>query len=172
MAELAGSATASEADRLLQAEALVRAYCGWHIAPSREDSLTVVGSRDRVIVLPTLRLTGVASITVDGVPVDEECYAWTSSGLVSRYDVWQEAWWYSRRGPQVVVEFTHGFTDVPADVTAVVQAVATRAVENPSSLVRETVGPFTNQYASGSSALSLLAPEMKVLDHYRLPQRA
>lgn len=137
-AELATSLTATEAERLEQAEALVRGYCGWHIAPERDDTVTLRASYGRDLFLPSLYVTSVDSVTDDGAALTvEDDYRWTQSGVLSRC-FWSDT--------EVVVEFTHGYEEVPADVTAVVQAIAARMVSNPRNLKRETSGPFTEEF--------------------------
>ena len=39
------------------AQAAVRAYCGWHIAPSLSETLVLDGTGARAFILPTLHLT-------------------------------------------------------------------------------------------------------------------
>lgn len=168
-AELATSLTATEAERLEQAEALVRAFCGWHIAPSREDQTHTVrtfGGRD--IFLPSLYVTDIASITEAGNPltVDEE-FTWDApAGTVRRSGYWAV-------DEVVVVTYTHGYATVPPDVTAVVQAVAQRAVSNPGSVLREQAGPFSYSPSltglSQSAALALLDSEKEALRPYCIP---
>lgn len=168
-AELATSLTATEADRLMQAEALVRSYCGWHIAPSRTDAeVTLKESCSAVLLLPSLNVTAVASVVEDGVTLTSDDYAWTAAGVLTR-DCGR---WASG---DVVVTFTHGYVEVPAEVTAVVQAIAQRAVSNPGSLVRVQKGPFSDTYSqtgfNQSLPIALLDAEKSILDRYRLPPR-
>ena len=167
-AELAASLTTTEADRLLQAEAAVRDYCGWHIAPERADvEIVVDGSGARVLQLPTLHLTDVTGIVEDGVTVDLADVQWTEAGYLWRASGWTR----NLRG--VTATVTHGFAEVPAAVQAVVQAVAQRAVQNPGSLVRKQVGPFADTYSqtgfNQSLPIALLEAEKRMLDAYRLP---
>lgn len=167
--ELASGLVATEADRLLQAEALVRSYCHWHIAPSRTETLTLRAEGMTSIMLPSLYVTAVSSITDDGTAlVLTTDYRWFEDGIIDRVD----AYWGSG---DVVVAFTHGYAAPPADVTAVVQAVAQRAVSNPGSLVRRQVGPFVDAYSQTGSnqalALALLPEEKAILSPYRLPLR-
>lgn len=167
MADLAGTLTPTDEDRLEQAEALVRAYCGWHIAPSREDTVTIRVLGGERVFLPSMHVTAVDSVSEAGVAltVDTE-YTWdTPSGVLRR-----TYWAYDEL---VEVAFTHGYEDVPADVTAVVQAVAQRAVDNPGSLVRSQAGPFSETYSATSSGqvatLSLLESEKAALAPYKVP---
>lgn len=167
MADLAGSLVATEADRLDQAEALVRSYCGWHIAPPATEDIEVSASNSPILVLPTLKLTAVTGVTEDGTAVTDQ-FTWTSAGVLSRtYGGWTS-------GP-VVVSVTHGYDPVPPEVTAVVQAVAQRAVDNPGSKPRVQDGPFSDTFSQSgfnqSPALALLDAEKAILDRYRLPPR-
>lgn len=164
--DLAPSLTADETDRLLQAEALVRAYCGWHVAPSRTETVSVRGSGGSVLMLPTLRLTAVDTVTDDGTAVTADGYLLDRAGFLTRLD----ACWGTEA---VTVSMTHGYDAAPAEVTGVVQAVAQRAVDNPGSRPRDQVGPFVDSYSQTGTneapALALLAAEKDILDRYRLP---
>lgn len=163
-AELAETLEATEEERLEQAEAIVRAYCGWHIAPSREETVYLRARGGRSLLLPSMYVTDVASVTDDGTPlVLEDDYLWSQAGVISRPDLSYATWGYT----EVVVEFTHGYDIPPPDVTAAVQAVAQRMTSD-RNIVRKTVGPFTDQYAE-----SLLGDaELASLRRYRIPSVA
>lgn len=195
--ELATTLAASEEDRLLQAEALVRAYCGWHIAPVKTQTWVLGSWRGDSIILPTLRLVSVDAATNGLEPIDAAHYAWSADGVfrlarVGVYDPAQypDASWeytdYGIRGPLTTIGLhggisdlritaRHGFDQVPAEVTAVVQAAAQRAFDNPHSIVREQVGPFGTTYAqpgfNQAQPLVLLDAEKSILGRYRLPPR-
>jgi len=173
-AELATTIVPVDDDaRLLQAEGIVRGYCGWHIAPSRADSVTVRGDGSAVITLRSLHVTAVTSVTCDGTLLDPSSYAWSEAGVLTRLcgdgtlSHHRGGWWES----VIVVEFTHGYAQVPAEVTGAVQAIAQRGVLNPTgaSSYSTTDGPFSDSatFAAGSTL-----PEQGVLDRYRLPSRA
>lgn len=160
MSELAYDLTVTDDDRLAQAEQQVRDYCGWHIAPSRAETMTLDGSGSYAMLLPTLRLTGVTSVTNAGEAVDLATVEWSEAGILRCSSVW--TWKF--RG--VVVEMTHGYDDVPASVAGVVRDIAARAVSNGGGLKSKTIGPFSETYA-----VDLLSTEMAVLDRYKLPPR-
>lgn len=165
-AELATSLVTTDADRLLQAEAVVRSYCGWHIAPSRADvELTLKPSNATVLTLPSLHVTEV-TVEEDGVELTDDEFAWDANGVLTRYPGWCA---------EVDVTFTHGYATVPADVQAVVQSIAQRAVNNPGSVVRVQDGPFSETYSqtgfNQSLPIALLDAEKTILDHYRIPPR-
>ena len=105
-AQLADSLVATEADRLEQAEAAVRNYCGWHIAPIAVDTVTITKPRSATFVLPSLYVTEVTSITRDGELLDDSTYTWSPAGVVTAYSgVWS--------GDELVVNFIHGHDPVP-----------------------------------------------------------
>lgn len=163
--DLAASITATEDDRLLQAEALVRAHCGWHIAPTRTETVTVRGTGARTLVLPSLKVVDVASVSDDATVLTEtQDYKWSEAGVLTREGYWST--------DDVEVTFTHGYAEPPAEVTAIVQAVAQRAVNNPGSLVRTQAGPFADTYSqtgfNQSLPIALLEAEREALAHYRM----
>lgn len=177
MAELATTLTPTEEDRLDQAEAMVRTYCGWHIAPSREETVVLDGPGSQVLLLPSLYVTAIASVVEAGVELDPaNDYQWSRSGVVNRWygATWPDAgtcghgWWTSQlRGIEVTM--THGYETVPVEVTGVVQAIASRLIDNPSGLQQQTVGPFSETYSGAGSALG--AAEEAILGKYLLPWR-
>lgn len=165
-AELATTLTATDAERLMQAEDVVRAYCGWHIAPSRTEVVVLDGRGAGVLLLPSLYVTAIVSVTQEGEAVAAEDYTFTLGGVL-RY--------VADCDTTVEVEMTHGYDAPPPSVTAVVQAMATRAVNNPGSLVRTQVGPFADTYSQSgfnqSLPLALLDAERQLLAPYALPKR-
>jgi hypothetical protein len=169
-AELATSLTVTEADRLLQAESLVRGFCGWHIAPSRTVTAGLIRAHGGArLFLPSLYVTAVSDVIVDGSPLTvEDDYVWTSAGIVTRGGCWGYG--------LVTITYTHGYTTVPAEITAVVQAIAQRAVNYPGGVTTSSsraIGPFSEGESYGSlangTAVSLFDSEIEVLRRYRIP---
>lgn len=148
-AELATSLTASEADRLEQAEASVRDFCGWHIAPERTETVTFGQPSGPRLMLPSLYVTAVSSVVVDGITLDAADYLAHQSGWIER--VGYGTAWY---GDVVTVTFTHGYVFPPANVTAAVQSLAQNAVGNPAALSRKSIGPFAEVYSLPASLLT------------------
>lgn len=166
--ELVSVLAASEEDRLYQAEQLVRSHCGWHIAPSRADQVvTLSGNGSSVIMLPSLYVTEVASVVIDGNELAEGTdFVVHREGFIELSSPdWTSRYSYLPR--TVVVTFTHGYSTPPDDVVAVVQAVASRSVDSPGSLTQ--VGQV--RYATGAEAAggSLTSWERDALGTYRLP---
>lgn len=148
MTELADGLVATDEDRLTQAEAAVRDYCGWHIAPPRTDTITVGGSASGKIMLPSLYVTAVTSVTVDGTLATVDEYLLHREGFISRIG-W--GWWL---GDAITVVFTHGYDVPPPPVTAAVQALAQNLTDNPGRLSRKTTGPFTEVYGLPTDLLA------------------
>lgn len=165
--EIADTIEATEDDRIEQAESLVRGFCGWHISPTRTETISVRSRRGETLTLPSLHVTAVASVTDDTTPLTVESdYTWSAAGILTRLGYWSD-------GKLVEVQFTHGYSIPPPELVAVVQAVAKRAVNNPDSLTRRTTGPFTDAYsttgAGQASTLALLDSEKEILRRYRIP---
>jgi len=172
-AELATSLVTTDDDRLLQAEALVRSFCGWHIAPQRQDTVTVHFAGG-VAVLPTLHLVSVDRVvTSDGIELDPAYYTASTAGVLRRArptgwsftvePLW--SWWDG----DATVTFTHGYDQPPADVTAAVVAVAQQAKSAAPGLQSKTTGPFSETYLSTGDALGV---QRAALNRYRIPPRA
>lgn len=166
--ELVSVLAATEEDRLYQAEQLVRSYCGWHIAPSRADQVvTVSGTGSSIVMLPSMYVTAVASVVVDGYTLVEGTdYVVHREGFLELSSPdWTSR--YTYLPGTVVVTFTHGYAAPPDDVVAVVQAVASRSVDSPGSVTQ--VGQV--RYATGSDGAggALTSWERDALGTYRLP---
>lgn len=169
------STTTPEVDA---ATALVRSYCGWHIAPVLDEDATLDGPGRNVLILGTLRLVDVTSITEDGVLVDPTDYEWSSSGIIRRTggnpqslwgSCWSPRWSGHLRGLQV--QFSHGYEGWPLEVQAVIDELSTRATATSGASLITQVGAV--QYATGSdgmpvTGLTLSTAERDVLNAYKL----
>lgn len=154
-----------------QAEAAVRAYCGWHIALDEDDVLTIDGQGGRHLWLPSLKVNSIASVTDCGESVDLDNLDWSESGYLElRCGRW------TSRPRQIVVTLNHGYPEAPAEVMEVVVSIATRAASSPSGAVEQHTGPFSVKWSSVApgvvGGLALLQHEKAILDQYKLPPRA
>lgn len=151
-----------------RALAEVQAYCGWHISPSRTETLSLDGSGATVQPLPTLRMTALVSLSVDDEIVDTASVEWSEAGFIRR-----DAAWTSRlRG--VVVEITHGYATMPLDVQAVIDRLAARHLEaDTMSSMLVQVGQVRAAVGGDGLPASAVLTELDrhVLDRYRLPPR-
>lgn len=168
------------------AVAAVRAYCGWHIAPSREEVLTLDGPGGNVLVLPSLHVTDVESITEDGTVLDDgtdpdlpAAYSWSEAGIIQKGSAsagwsWSCAGWWTAKLRGIDVALTHGYDEWPVELAGIITAAAARTVENPTGLEQQTVGPFTEKYGvSGEAGAggAFTAADNSVLARYKLPPR-
>lgn len=150
-----------ERDPVAEAEAEVRAYAGWHIAPNRADTDSFRSYGGPVLLLKSLHVTAVASVTIDGTAIAD--YQWYENGVLRR-----EAGWPCGK---VEVEFTHGY-DVVAigDLYGVITALAARGGSTGAYV---QVGQVRVAVDSSGAPLggTLSASERAVLDRYLLPPR-
>lgn len=99
---------------------LVRRACGWHIAPAWQTTIPIPHHGGRTLMLPTLHLTEVTSIKdgrTDAVLTGWEGN-WSDAGMIERDSPWP----YGFRAVKAEVE--HGLPSAPADLKAVVAAIA------------------------------------------------
>ena len=156
------------------AQAVIRAYCGWHVAPVIEETVVVDGGwvGDKLF-LPSLHVLEVSDVTVNGdEAVDLTTVEVSQSGYLRRFG----SWWYTYDLRNVSVTMTHGYADVPANLLTVLYALAGRAQASPTGATTEQVGPFRVSYATNSDGSSggvlLSALERTVLDEYKICRMA
>lgn len=160
-----------DADAILgQAEATIRAYCGWHVSPDLTETLTLDGQGGRHLWLPSLKVNSITSVTHLGEPVDLDDVDWSESGYLElRCGYW------TRRPRRIAVTLNHGYEVAPAELVEVVVSIASRAASSPSGAVREQAGQVNFTWATVASGVSgglaLLQHERDILDKYKLPPR-
>lgn len=131
---------ADDAEILLQAEGIVRDFCGWVIAPPT--TMTVkIESRGGDLVLPSSFVTSVESVSFEGT--DLTGWRLTDAGILTDYCF---------PCGEILVEFTHGYAAdaVPPAVTRVVQSVAQRIKgrSGVGGLKSKQAGPFAESYGA------------------------
>ena len=151
----------------------IRTFCQWHIAPSVTVAQTLPVQPDGTIMLPSLHVTGVESVSINGVELDSGSYQWHESGYIRRYrqqPYFQWPLWpleddlpfRERPSPlalHVDVRYTHGYSELPLAVKAVALELATRAMEMPSGVA--------TQIAAGPQTISLGALGIVLTDDQR-----
>lgn len=139
----------------------VRAYCGWHIAPSQSETLKVEGDGGRVLLLPSLHVT-------DCTAVRDESGAAVADFKVRENGV-ARGWWKCEE--LYAFDVTHGYSAMPAEVADIIADLDERGTSSPGALVQ--VGQV--RYATGSDGAplggALTLGQMAVLDRYKLPPR-
>ena len=143
--------------------------CQWHIAPSVTVVEEVPIQPDGTIMLPSLHVTDVEAVTIDGLLLDPQVYRWNQSGFIRRYHHKYFQWplWplnseqAFREYPSPVARFakvtyTHGYAVLPPAVSIVAMELANRAMELPSGVAKNiSSGP----YSIGLGALGLVPTE-------------
>lgn len=152
-------------DDLAAAEAVVRKYCGWHVAPVIVEDLVLDGSGTHSLFVKSLRLVNVLSASVDGVALDVSTLEWSEAGFLRVPGRFPD----KLRSVRLTIE--HGFDSAP-DVVAIVRAIAARASASPTGVVREQAGAVSltmSLTAPGvSGGVVLMDHERRMLDKYRI----
>ena len=165
---LLDGADSQEQQDLEAAEAAVRSYCGWHIAPVVTEDLVLDGSGTSTLFLKTLRLKDVTAAEVSGTVLDVAGLEWSEAGYLRTAGAWPD------RLRSVRVTAVHGFESAP-DVAAIVRAIAARASASPMGVVREQAGAVSIGFSLTAPGVSggvvLMEHERRMLDKYRLPGR-
>lgn len=148
----------------------IRRFCGWVIAPSQAETFTVDGSGARALLLPTLYLTDVTSLTVDGVAVDLEAevptFEWSQKGML-----WTSGAW-SGHYRAIVAEVVHGLEELPEDLRLLAATVAGRAYLDPAmTITAESAGGMSVSYGPTAGSIALLAHEEDALAEWVLGPR-
>ena len=142
----------------------IRSHCGWSIS---EETATLVldGPGSRNLWLPTLKLTAVTSVKVNGDPLAlDSQYDWTGYGKLIHRGCWPS------KPRSVEVVFTHGYAEVPAVVKGVCLASAGRAYDNARAVrsKTDTAGPFTESTTYAVTTGGLTSDETKKLGPFMI----
>lgn len=151
------------------ASELVTEYCGWHIAPSRADTLTADGSGVAIQPLPTLYMTELTALSESGTELSVDSVDWSVQGVLEKQS--GGSWTGRRRG--IVAEITHGFEEVPKWLGTLVCAIAGRALATPLGVTQESAGGesigYATPYLVPPGAVALLDLEKRMLDRIAVP---
>lgn len=142
---------------LAGAVAAFEAAAGIKLSPTTATYETVADGRCR-IWLPDYPVTAVSAVTVAGAAVTD--YArigqvlYRSDGFGDRY---------TNPPAALVVTYTHGLADVPADVKTAILDTAAAAYTNPDQMRTENVGSTGGTYTGVGFSLSLSARALAAL---------
>lgn len=153
------------------ASASVRAYCGWHVAPSVSETLHLDGPGGRALLVPSMRITRLVRVLNDDVDVTSRVRWSRRSGVLTLASGW------SCDVGSVEVELEHGFSlDEVPDVAAIVVAIGKRVAAGNGMVVQEAAGGMSRRFLTTSDGnapgVPLFAAEKASLDPYRLNGRA
>lgn len=156
------------------AEAAIRNYCGWHVAPSANcvlearahDLRMIYVGCDTVIQLPARFVTAVSAVTVGGTSVTD--FSFEASGLLRLYDTM-----VSSRKVIIRVEYTAGLPDELAGaVKELIGHRVTHGLAQSYGVQSEAAGGVSITYSANwiNSARATALPDdnREVLTPYRL----
>ncbi len=139
--------------------AAIAAWCGWHVAPTRTDTVKIEGDGGRVLLLPSLNVRSVTQILdEDGNEVTD--YKWRQNGVLRGCWACEE---------EYTITFVHGYDSMPTELQAIVD---TYSIDGTGSgaLRSRAAGPFSESY--GASDLEQQPMSVRaILGRYQLPAR-
>jgi hypothetical protein len=148
---------------------VVRDYCGWHIAPSITDTYPklAIGSGG-IIMLPSGYVTNVASVTVNSpagntVLDPTTDYDWFKQGYIEA----RSPLWRANTG-LATVTMTHGYTECPLAVKAVIFELMETADPVSSANVKEIASPSYRIMWGPNSGEFLNPGQISRLSKYKL----
>lgn len=163
-------------DYVQAAQAAVRAYCGWHVAPTLTETIYISQRHESdTCLLPSLRVLDIEA--VEQLKPDQETwepvtgYGWDEQGTLAltRHS---SAHVFRHGLRNIRVTLTHGWDleDVP-DLAAIVESIAKRAATSPYGIASQSVnGASVSYQMAGGAPLSvpLLNIEKEQLAPYAL----
>lgn len=145
------------------ASAAIRAYCGWHVAPVIEETVTV-RAHGGIALLPSLQVVEISAVEVDGVALTSDAYEFEQSGVLH----------VRRSGCQVKVTMRHGHDLAEVgDLVGVIGSMVRRGQSNPMGADMLKAVEYTAQYGGDATAGGggLTDHQRMVLDRYKIPMR-
>lgn len=151
------------ADPVAAATQAIRDYCGWHVAPVEEETLTLDGTGTDTLLLPSRLVVGVTSVKVRGEELPKDSYEWSTIGALRRLgNIWPDSY------RSIEVDIKHGFTDMSV-LADVVSSIAARAKLDPTGvLASQRAGTQYVGFHSGATGGGLMASEKDRLAPYKL----
>lgn len=159
-----GFTPASPEDAATQA---IRDYCGWHVAPVIDATLTLDGTGTDTVLLPSRRVVDVTDVKIGDTSLDPSRFEWSADGLLRRrHGCWPD------RYRILTVELKHGFDDSGALATVVESIVARIRMDPSGMLASQSAGTqrvtFGGRQATGGGGVGLLGTEKELLAPHKL----
>lgn len=154
----------------------IRTYLGWHLAPSITETLTLPVKQKGLIMLPSRFVTAVESVTIADEVLDPSSdFIWDSGGWINTgsYYFYDTPRWpnvaTSWQLKEAVVEFTHGYPEVPLPVKQVAFELVKSTMTTPVSNVSQMATPAGYRISLSSPAgFNLNEGQQRLLAPYRL----
>lgn len=150
-----------KADPIEAATQAIRDYCGWHVAPPQEDTLTLDGTGTDTILLPSRLVVDVTQVKIRGEELPESSYEWSTIGALRRLNgVWPNSY------RSIEVTLKHGFTDMSV-LADVVESIAARVrMDATGAVSTQRAGTQQVSFFAGSTGGGLMASEKERLAPY------
>lgn len=149
----------------LRAVAAIEDYCGWHVAPVREETVEVESDGSGVVFLPTLRIESISSVTVNDEPVTVERGDWSRVGRLRVP---------ARCGDVVSVTMRHGFK-VTESLKAAALGLAAMEQQSPDGRMvsAQSLGDRSVSYYTPTQLTDVMTPgdPRLTLRRYVIPAR-
>ena len=148
--------TALALQLLDSATGYIQGACHWHIAPV-ETVTTRMRLSNNVLDLPTMRLTAVGALNIDGSAnlIRGRDFDFDETGRVEVFSYLLGGW---GRTKYAQITYSHGYAEVPDAVRGVCLEMAAQAYPNPSRHLSETVETTTTVFARPTDFDVRLAP--------------
>ncbi|MGV9181816.1 hypothetical protein [Arcanobacterium canis] len=153
---------------LAAASETIRAYCGWHVAPSLTETITLDAHGDHTLHLPSMHVTDIASVKIWGEDVTNDI-TWSAAGMLQYRPRSRHVFPDGFRAVEVTL--THGWDlKVVPQVQALVLTLAKRAANQAPISSQSVNGASVSYFTAGGAPLSipLLQIEKQVLDPFKL----
>lgn len=126
-----------------------------------DDTISVSGNWDTILVLPERPVAAITSISVDAEELDTD--SWRLDGDV----LYRTARW---GGPKVTVEvvYTHGYEILPDDIRGFCLRLAARWLTNPQGLRTESIGTYSVGFGGDITGALVAESEWRELGRYRI----
>ncbi len=139
----------------------IRAHCGWHIAGKEQQTMRRARPYHDQVWLPAMEIASIDEVISNGAVLDP---------ATVEFD--PDTGWTSLSARSMMVKFTAGFEEVPAEIVTLALQVAARALGSPLGIVREQAGGVSVTYSQAGFNIAggnqLLAPEFAILTPYKL----
>ena len=142
----------------------IRALCGWHVFPVKEETLTVDAVGGRLLRLPTMRIEDVLEVKAAGEVIDPNRYGWSASGMLELYEGE-----FPNRFRSVQVTLRHGYAEAPELLRVAAEIVKRGVLAGTGGNV--SVGSISVGAPAGGGAGGSITPmstEWRIIDQYKL----
>lgn len=144
----------------------IREYCEWHVAPSYEETITIDGQGSHVIMLPSLWVTDVESVTIDGDLLTVTDFRWYRAGYI-KLNRSNHGRWCGDDPRSIVIKFTHGYSETPKIFNSVL-----RRMHRLDDFILGQAATASVSYSLNQNDQGIDKWIGSVLDRHRLPQKA